>query len=70
MAKIKNPVRFSTHFNVDEAQLTELGVLNLTLNVDTKLFIDPFLLPAAGTLRFLWPPAAPMKITSIPSSSC
>lgn len=45
MAKIKNPVRFSAHFNVDEARLTELGVLNPTLNVDTKLFIDPFLLP-------------------------
>lgn len=44
MAKIRNPVRFSTQFGINEATLTKLGVLNPTLNADTKLFIDPFLL--------------------------
>ena len=45
MAKISNPIRFSTQFGVDEKTLGKLGVLNPTLNADTKLFIDPFLLP-------------------------
>lgn len=44
MAKISNPVRFSTHFKVDQAQLAKLGVLDVTLNADTRLFIDPFLI--------------------------
>lgn len=44
MAKIVNPVRFSTHFGIQEYELRRLGVLDPTLNVDTKLFIDPFLL--------------------------
>lgn len=44
MAKIRNPVRFSEHFKIDAALLTKLGVLNPTLNADTKLFIDPLLL--------------------------
>jgi hypothetical protein len=45
MVKIKNPVRFSAHFDISEALLAQLGVLNPTLNADTKLFIDPFLIP-------------------------
>jgi hypothetical protein len=44
MAKIRNPARFSEHFKVDTALLTKSGVLNPTLNADTKLFIDPLLL--------------------------
>ena len=44
MAKIVKPVRFSDHFQVDEALLRKLGALNPTLNVDTKLFMDPLLL--------------------------
>lgn len=44
MAKIANPVRFSDHFGLDEAALRDAGVLNPTLNVDTKLFIDPLLM--------------------------
>jgi hypothetical protein len=44
MARIKNPLRFSTHFGVPPATLTRLGTLDPTLNVDTKLFIDPLLL--------------------------
>lgn len=44
MAKIKNPVQFSKHFEVDEAKLNALGVFDPTLNVDAKLFVDPLLL--------------------------
>lgn len=43
MAKITNPVRFSKAFGVDEVLLNNLGALNPTLNVDTKLFMDPLL---------------------------
>jgi hypothetical protein len=44
LAKISNPVRFSTHFKVAPGDLARLGVLNPTLNADTRLFIDPFLI--------------------------
>lgn len=44
LAKIINPTRFSEYFEINEGQLDNLGVLNPTLNVDTKLFIDPLLL--------------------------
>ncbi len=43
MAKIVKPVRFSKFFRLDEALLRKLGVLDPTLNVDTKLFMDPLL---------------------------
>jgi len=45
MAKIRNPKRFSKHFGISEAELEKIGVLDPTLNADTKLFIDPFLIP-------------------------
>jgi hypothetical protein len=44
MGKIKNPIRFSDEFGVSSASLTELGVLDPVINVDTRLFIDPLLL--------------------------
>lgn len=44
MAKIKDPIRFSEHFKIDDAVLADLGVLDPTLNVDTSLFLDPLLL--------------------------
>ena len=44
MAKIRNPKRFSDHFGVPASALVRLGVLDPTLNVDTRLFIDPLLL--------------------------
>lgn len=44
MARISNPVRFSNQFGIDEGSLVALGVLNPTLNLDTRLFIDPMLL--------------------------
>ena len=44
MAKIRDPLLFSQHFNIDPEQLEKLGALDPVLNVDTKLFIDPLLL--------------------------
>jgi hypothetical protein len=44
VARITNPVRFSDHFGIDERVLAKAGVLNSTLNVDTKLFMDPLLM--------------------------
>jgi hypothetical protein len=44
MAKIRNPIKFSKQFGINESVLDKLGVLNPTLNVDVKLFIDPMLL--------------------------
>ena len=46
--KISNPLRFSSHFGFDPEKLARLGVLDPTLNVDTKLFIDPFLIPRSA----------------------
>ncbi len=44
MARVRNPKRFSDHYGVSERTLESLGVLDPTLNVDTRLFIDPLLL--------------------------
>ena len=48
MAKITNPVRFSTHFKIAPDKLAKLGVLDPTLNADTRLFIDPFLIKGSA----------------------
>ena len=44
MAKIKTPILFSYHFNIDPTVLSEIGIFDPILNTDTKLFIDPTLL--------------------------
>jgi hypothetical protein len=44
MGKVRNPATFSSHFEVDPGLLEKLGVLDPTLALDTKLFIDPLLL--------------------------
>jgi excisionase family DNA binding protein len=44
MAAIKDPLRFSAHFGIRASAMARLGVLDPTLNVDTRLFIDPLLL--------------------------
>ena len=44
MATIKNPCRFSEYYEIDPSDLEEHGVLDPTLNVDTRLFLDPLLL--------------------------
>jgi hypothetical protein len=52
MAKIKNPISFSEHFKIAPSKLKLLGVFNPTLNVDTKLFIDPVLLEKSQHSEF------------------
>lgn len=47
MAKVRNPTTFSARFGVDPQKLDSLGVLDPTLAVDTKLFIDPLLFPTS-----------------------
>ena len=44
MAKIRNPITFSRHFGIDPVVLEGLDVLDPTLSLDTKLFVDPLLL--------------------------
>ncbi len=44
MPKADNPVTLSGYFGLDSDQLSGLGVLDVTLAIDTKLFIDPLLL--------------------------
>jgi hypothetical protein len=43
MARVKNPKTLSSHFVIDRVKLDRLGVLDPTLAIDTKLFIDPLL---------------------------
>jgi hypothetical protein len=44
MAKIKDPILFSKYFNVAPELITQEGLIDPFLNVDTQLFIDPVLL--------------------------
>lgn len=44
MSKVKNPLLFSEYYGIDPATLDERGILNPTLNFDTRLFVDPLLL--------------------------
>lgn len=44
MGKIKNPATISSEFCIDVAVLDKLGVVNVLLNTDTLVFIDPLLL--------------------------
>lgn len=44
MGKIKNPVNFSTAFELEKEAVLASGVVDVILNADTNLFIDPLLL--------------------------
>ena len=44
MAKVTRPATLATEFGISESQLARLGVTNVSLNTDTRLFIDPLLL--------------------------
>ena len=52
MGKIRNPVIFSTYFKVDPRRLSKVGVLDPILNIDTRLFIDPVLIPHSKHTKF------------------
>jgi hypothetical protein len=47
MGRIKNPRLFSQDFDIDPNRLSDLGLLDPILNGDTRLFIDPVLLPSS-----------------------
>lgn len=44
MPKVGNPITLARGFGLDPEALSDRGVLNATLAIDTKLFIDPLLL--------------------------
>ncbi len=44
MSILKDPILFSQQFGVSPIRLAKLGVLDIILNADTKLFVDPLLL--------------------------
>jgi hypothetical protein len=44
MAKVQDPIIFSTHFGLKPGLIEEAGLIDPFLNVDTQLFIDPTLL--------------------------
>lgn len=44
MGKIKNPATISSEFGINVAVLDKLGIVNVLLNTDTLVFIDPLLL--------------------------
>ncbi len=48
MGKIKNPATISSEFNIDVALLDTLGIINVLLDTDTLLFIDPLLLKGSN----------------------
>ncbi|MFC0446340.1 hypothetical protein ACFOD1_07435 [Pseudidiomarina halophila] len=48
MGKIKNPATISSEFGIDVAVLDKLGVVNVLLNTDTLVFIDPMLLEGSA----------------------
>lgn len=48
MAIIKNPQRISTTFSIDHTLLKDMGVIDVFLNIDNPVFIDPMLLPVSS----------------------
>ena len=48
MARVQNPILFSTYFNVPPAALARAGLIDPFLDVDIPLFIDPVLIEKSG----------------------
>ncbi|SOC54643.1 hypothetical protein SAMN05421509_10448 [Chromohalobacter canadensis] len=44
MAKIQDPILFSSYFGIEAEVLDDKGLIDPFLNVDTRLFVDPVLL--------------------------
>lgn len=44
MARVKDPILFSSHFNLPKDELMKAGLIDPFLDVDVPLFIDPVLL--------------------------
>jgi hypothetical protein len=51
MAKVQDPVLFSTYFGIDTSELGKAGLVDPLLDVDTPLFIDPVLLEKSSNER-------------------
>ena len=47
------PVKFSEEFGIDRDKMKHLGVFNVILDVDTRVFVDPALLPLATAPEFI-----------------
>ena len=47
------PILFSKEFNVSTDKLEELGVLDIILDIDTRVFIDPALIELCQEPEFL-----------------
>ena len=47
MGKVKNPRLFTQEFQIDVEAFSKLGLLDPVLNADTRLFVDPVLLPSS-----------------------
>lgn len=48
MARLRHPALFTSIFKVKPEKLRRAGLFDPILNADTKLFVDPLLLPASG----------------------
>lgn len=51
MARIQNPILFSTNFGLDKTVLANAGLVDPFVNVDVPLFIDPVLLEKSSNPR-------------------
>jgi hypothetical protein len=51
MARVQNPILFSTHFGVGSDVLATAGLVDPFVNVDVPLFIDPVLLEKSSNAR-------------------
>jgi hypothetical protein len=47
MRTIKNSLTFTKHFHIPETKFASTGALDVVLNLDTRLFIDPLLLASS-----------------------
>jgi len=46
------PIKFSEEYRIDKSKLTELGVFDVIMDVDTRVFLDPALLELASAPEF------------------
>lgn len=61
MARARNPTTFAKHFNISAVRLRSLGAFNPTLAIDSRLFVDPLLLPRSQHNRLSRDAAAAYK---------
>ena len=52
MALAQNPITLSKQFEIDRETLSRLNILDITLTLDTKLFVDPLLLKESQHSEF------------------